>query len=277
MGLLIIRGFMKKLFILFMSLVIAAPVFAFSLDKRRHLNFGEFVNVEFVSSQDSKSTAYYFDYIYDLNSRMKDAWNPPTHIKSSKTIYTFDINPKKQTINHINLLRTSGFEDVDRSAMATLRNDVVFKNLPDENYDGSVTLKATFVRSVFGKADVYNNGTVIVMTKDSKKTYAKDIDMASQKRICKKYVKYVNKELKKSFVLSDHPAMYMSTFKFDILKNGRVDNIRVTLTSSGRAFNNDVIKKLSDTKFEPFPPAFLKDKITLEYKVSNHLVKPSIK
>ena len=55
MGLLIIRGFMKKLFILFMSLVIAAPVFTFSLDKRRHLNFGEQKPVPSVLVERTKS------------------------------------------------------------------------------------------------------------------------------------------------------------------------------------------------------------------------------
>ena len=69
----------------------------------------------------------------------------------------------------------------------------------------------------------------------------------------------------------------MAVFKFDVLKDGSVDNVVITATSGDRKFNNDVIKKLSVTQFEPLPPLLLKDKITLEYKISNHYKKPSKK
>lgn len=262
---------MKKLFILFISLLITSPVLALNMNINGHLKGGEFVNIEFVSSDDNSSTANYFEYLYDLNSRMKRAWNPPTHARSSKTVFQFDMNPKRQTTNHICLLRTSGYKDVDQSAMATLRKDVLFKNLPDEEYDGRVTLKATFIRSVFARPDIKNNGTVIAMTKRAKKSYAKNIDMLSQKNICKQYVKFVDRRLKDKLILSDHPAMYASVFQFDILKDGSVSNIKITVNSQNKSFNDDVINKLSNMKFNPFPPALLEDKITLEYYVSNHL------
>ena len=267
---------MKKFLILLISVLIATPAFAFSFDKRGHLKFGKTVNIESVSSLDNSFTSYR-GYISDLESAMKSVWNPPTHIKSSRTVYNFEINPKDKTISHINLLRTSGFEDVDRSAIATLRQDIVFKNFPNENYNEKIIFRATFTRSVLGKSDVNNNDTVIVMTQNCKKTFFKSMKAPFQKRCGKAYLKQVTKELKRDFILSDHPAISMAVFKFDVLKDGSVDNVVVTATSGDRKFNNDVIKKLSVTQFEPLPPLLLKDKITLEYKISNHYKKPSKK
>ena len=267
---------MKKFLILLISVLIATPVFAFSFDKKGHLKCGKFVNIETVSLIGNPSISYR-GYISDLESAMKSAWNPPMHIKSSRTVYNFEISPKDKTISHINLLRTSGFEDVDRSAMATLKQDIVFKNFPDANYNEKITYRATFTRSVLGKSDVKNNDTVIVMTQNCKKTFLKSMKAPFQKRCGKAYLKQITNELKRDFILSDHPAMFMSVFKFDILRDGSVDNVVVTATSSDKKFNDDVIKKLSGTQFEPLPPLLLKDRITLEYKISNHIKKPSKK
>ena len=268
---------MKKFLILLIAVLIATPVFAFSFDKKGHLKFGKSVNIEVVPPYNNDFVVQHRVYFSDLESVMENSWRPPIHIKSSRTVYTFEINPEKKTINHINLLRTSGFEDVDRSAMATLRQDVIFKNFPDEKYDENIVFKATFIRSVLGRPEVQNNDTVIVMTQNCKKALAKSMKAPFQKQFGKKYIEQITKELKRDFILSDHPAMFMSVFKFDILKDGSVDNVVVTTTSGVRNLNEDVIKKLSGTQFEPLPPILLKDKITLEYKISNHIKKPSKK
>ena len=268
---------MKKFLFLVIGLLFFSPAFGFNFDSTGHFNAGESVNIEIIKPQEDFNIDNYIDYISNLNSNLKNNWNPPTHLKSSKTVYIFEINPQKQVINHIKLVRTSGFKDVDRSALALLRNDIIFKEFPKSSENTKLTIKATFVRSVFGRPDVINNGAVTVLTKDSKRNQIKKAEGFSQKIYCRRYINKVTQQLKKEFELSDYPAVFQSVFDIEINRYGKVDKVSLTATSSDRNFNKEVMTRLYNTQFVSFPDKFLLPKINLEYKISNHLKKPSNK
>lgn len=89
-------------------------------------------------------------YMRNLQKQIKANWNPPKQEESKSVVVLFTIN-RDGTLGKSSILKSSGSEDMDNTALETLKNSAPFEPLP-ENYKGkSVDVQFTFDYNVIYK------------------------------------------------------------------------------------------------------------------------------
>ena len=259
---------MKRFLLLIIFLIFMLPVYSADLDVKGRLKFGKEVSITL--QENTVLSANFDEYLNNLSENLRKRWNPPNHNKDLRVVLRISIH-NDGSLKSMKVIRTSGFNNVDRSALALIQENSSFASFPSGAKEQSLNFIVTLDRYILGHPTIKANDTMIVLSERSLKDYTYlTLNSEDEKGVCKDYLKTVTKSLKESLILSNHPRILMSYFKFDITRSGQIANIEMTRTSGDKNFNNEILEKLQASTLPEFPAELSADKITVEYRIGNN-------
>lgn len=87
-------------------------------------------------------------FMKKLQREIKLNWKPPKKNKSNRVVLLFTVS-KNGKVSNIKVLKSSGYEDVDKSAIKAVKDTAPFDPLPAEFEDNQVDIQFTFDYNIY--------------------------------------------------------------------------------------------------------------------------------
>ena len=159
---------MKRFLLLIIFLIFMLPVYSADLDVKGRLKFGKEVSITL--QENTVLSANFDEYLNNLSENLRKRWNPPNHNKDLRVVLRISIH-NDGSLKSMKVIRTSGFNNVDRSALALIQENSPFASFPSGAKEQSLNFIVTLDRYILGHPTIKANDTMIVLSERSLKDY----------------------------------------------------------------------------------------------------------
>ena len=262
--------------------------------------FGRTVSSSILPLNDQIPSIDYSQYINYISKKVQNTWRPQSYHKNlSLTVHALFKNDG--TIRRYKVVESSGYKDVDFTALAALQVNSPYEKFPEGATDKYIKVKFVFDRYLIGtvmqnssrenkllygtqtttntpQGDLlrsYNSipvNTNIQPTQELENYVYDQLTNPAQKDLCKEYLDYITATIQQKVLTDDN--MPLSYFRFNIKKDGTVENVRLITSSDGKVKAEEVAIQISKIIFRGFPQGlnFKNNKVTVEYQFGEGLL-----
>ena len=286
--------------ILVFTFVAMSSCYAYTNDKKPQ--FGKAVSSNIVLfEEDDVLSVDYSRYLDVMSKTVQDTWRPQSYHKDL-TLKVIALIKRDGTLKRYKVIKSSGYKDVDFTALAALQVNVPYEKFPEGSTEKYIKAIFTFDRYLIGSVrkntntrtandSAYRTAVIPDTQTDFLRNYTdisgdaniqptrqlelyayNQLTDPAQKALCKQYLDYVTSTMQQKLVIDDD--MPLSSFRFNIKKDGTVENVRLITSSDGKVKAEEVAIQISKIIFRGFPQGlnFKNNKVTVEYQVGESLL-----
>lgn len=198
-------------------------------------------------------------YMEDVQEKIKANWNPPEIDVSNSTILLFKVG-KNGELLQTNIKRSSGNEEVDKSAIEALEKAIPFKKFPDGVTLQNVDIEFSFDYNVVGSEPT--------QSKDISTPYIKVVITDSLNVNFDKYLENLCKKVSEKLGNAKGNQTNSTIVSLEITQKGALKSASLNKTSGDKNSDIEITKAVFlSAPFEPLPLDYNKKTLKLDLEV----------
>ena len=198
-------------------------------------------------------------YMEDVQQKIKANWNPPTIDVSNSTILLFKVG-KNGELLQTNVKRSSGNEEVDKSAIEALEKAIPFKKFPDGVKLQNIDIEFSF------DYNVVDNGPV--QSKDISTPLIKVIMTEKPNVSFEKYLEKLCKKISEKLDDTKGNQQNSTSVSLEISQKGSLKSASLKRTSGDKNSDIEITKSVFlAAPFEPLPLDYNKKTLQLDLEI----------
>lgn len=180
-------------------------------------------------------------YIDSIETKINLNWIIPADAEGKSTVVSFTVNPNK-TVSNIKILRSSGSDKYDQSAISAIYKSIPFEH--SVNYNKPINIEFFFSPVFTSATDVMNSNQTKIVNVANRNAY---IDFSE-------YTNDLQEKINTNWNPSTSEAKKAAIANIQIGKDGALENYYILKSSKNKDFDRDVLDAISKSvPLAPFP------------------------